>query len=100
MLVTGASGGVGSAAIQLAKARGACVIAVAGDKKQQSVLDAGADQALVRGDSLEAAVGENTVDVVVDLVGGKIGLSYSLFCGLLAVMQFLAPSRGLLWSST
>ena len=71
LLITGASGGVGSAAIQLAKARGAGVIAVAGDKKQQSVLDAGADQALVRGASLEAALGENAVDVVIDLVGGR-----------------------------
>ena len=70
LLITGASGGVGSAAIQLAKARGARVIAVAGDKKQQSVLDAGADQALVRGASIEAALGENAVDVVIDLVGG------------------------------
>ena len=71
LLITGASGGVGSAAIQLAKARGARVIAVAGDEKHQSVLDAGADQALVRGASLEAALGENSVDVVIDLVGGE-----------------------------
>ena len=71
LLVTGASGGVGSAAIQLAKARGARVIAIAGDKKQQSVLDAGADRVLVRGASLEAALGENAVDVVLDLVGGE-----------------------------
>ena len=33
LLITGASGVVGSAAIHLAKARGARVIAVAGDKK-------------------------------------------------------------------
>ena len=71
VLITGASGGVGSAAIQLAKARGARVIAVAGAAKQQSVLEAGADQALVRGESLEALVGENAVDVVIDLVGGE-----------------------------
>jgi len=70
LLITGASGGVGSAAIQLAKARGARVIAVAGDQKHPSVLNAGADQALVRGASLEAALGENAVDVVIDLVGG------------------------------
>ena len=70
LLITGASGGVGSAAIQLAKARGARVIAVAGDKKQQSVLDVGADQAHVRGESLKHALGENGVDVVIDLVGG------------------------------
>ena len=71
VLVTGASGGVGSAAIQLAKVRGARVIAVAGDKKQKSVLDAGADLAVVRGDSLAAAFGENAIDVVIDLVGGE-----------------------------
>jgi NADPH:quinone reductase-like Zn-dependent oxidoreductase len=70
LLITGASGGVGSAAIQLAKARGARVIAVAGDQKHQSVLDAGADLALFRGASLEAALGENSLDVVIDLVGG------------------------------
>ena len=43
LLIAGASGGVGSAAIKLAKARGPRVIAVAGDKKQHSVVDAGAD---------------------------------------------------------
>ncbi len=71
VLITGASGGVGSAAIQLAKVRGAMVIAVAGDKKQQGVLSAGADQAIVRGHRLEAALGANAVDVVIDLVGGE-----------------------------
>ena len=71
LLITGASGGVGSAAIQLAKARGAHVIAVAGHEKQQSVLNAGADQTLIRGDSLQTALGQNAVDVVIDLVGGE-----------------------------
>ena len=71
LLITGASGGVGSAAIQLAKARGASVIAVASGAKQQSVLDAGANQALMRGNSLQDALGDNAVDVVIDLVGGE-----------------------------
>ena len=70
VLITGASGGVGSAAIQLARARGARVIAVAGESKQQSVLDLGAAQALIRGRSVLAQLGENQVDVVIDLVGG------------------------------
>lgn len=71
VLITGASGGVGSAAIQLAKVRGARVIAVAGASKQQSVADAGADLTLVRGSSLEVALGHDAVDVVIDLVGGE-----------------------------
>ena len=70
VLVTGGSGGVGSAAIQLAKARGARVIAVAGSAKRQSVLDVGADQVLSRDTNLEVELGENAVDVVIDLVGG------------------------------
>lgn len=71
VLITGASGGVGSAAIQLAKVRGARVIAVAGASKQQSVADVGADLTLVRGSSLEVALGHDSVDVVIDLVGGE-----------------------------
>ena len=71
VLITGASGGVGSAAIQLAKVRGARVIAVAGASKQQSVADAGADLTLIRGSSLEVALGNDSVDVVIDLVGGE-----------------------------
>ena len=71
VLITGASGGVGSAAIQLAKVRGARVIAVAGASKQQSVEDVGADLTLVRGSSLEVALGNDSVDVVIDLVGGE-----------------------------
>ena len=71
VLITGASGGVGSAAIQLAKARGAHVVAVAGEAKQQSVLDVGADAAAIRGKSLLSQLAENAVDVILDLVGGS-----------------------------
>jgi len=70
VLITGASGGVGSAAIQLAKARGAHVLAVAGESKHQSVLDAGAHEVLIRGSQLQDQLGDNAVDVVIDLVGG------------------------------
>ncbi len=70
VLITGASGGVGSAAIQLAKRRGARVIAVASASKSDQVLAAGADQVIDRNADLIAELGHNAVDVVVDLVAG------------------------------
>jgi NADPH:quinone reductase-like Zn-dependent oxidoreductase len=70
VLVTGASGGVGSAAVQLAKRRDAEVIAIAGESKAEAVLALGADNVIPRGDSIQAAIGRDSVHVVVDLVAG------------------------------
>lgn len=70
VLITGASGGVGSAAIQLAKRRGAEVIALAGAAKQDEVRAVGADQVLDRNADLVAELGKDSVDVVIDLVAG------------------------------
>ena len=70
VLITGASGGVGSAAIQLAKARGAFVIAVTSASKTEALRDIGADETLLRGESYTDSLGNNSVDVVIDLVGG------------------------------
>ncbi len=70
VLVTGASGGVGSAVVQLAKRRGASVVAVASASKTGLVRDIGADEVCERGADLVATLGENAVDVVVDNVGG------------------------------
>ena len=70
VLVTGASGGVGSAVVQLAKRRGAEVIAVAGASKADAVKELGAGQVLVRGQDMVATLGEQSVDVVVDNVAG------------------------------
>ncbi len=70
ILVTGASGGVGSATIQLAKARGAHVIAVTGAAKAQALLDIGADEIVDRNDGYLSPLGQNSVDVVIDLVAG------------------------------
>ncbi len=71
ILISGASGGVGSAAIQLAKARGANVIAITSESKRQQILDLGADQAVTRNDDLIQSLGHNSVDVVIDLVAGE-----------------------------
>ncbi len=70
LLVTGASGGVGSAAVQLAKRRGAHVIAIANAAKQDDILALGADQVIDRNANLVNLIGRDSVDVVVDLVAG------------------------------
>jgi NADPH:quinone reductase-like Zn-dependent oxidoreductase len=70
VLVTGASGGVGSAAVQLAKRRGAVVIALAGKTKAAEVLALGADRVLDRDADLLAELGAGSIDAVIDMVGG------------------------------
>lgn len=77
VLITGASGGVGSAAIQLCKRRGATVIALAGEGKHDQLRPLGADMLLPREpDDLAAALapitGDGKVDVVLDVVGGPM----------------------------
>lgn len=71
VLVTGASGGVGSATVQLAKRRGAHVIAVASAAKADALKALGADQVIDRNADLVAALGAGSVDVVIDLVAGQ-----------------------------
>ena len=70
VLVTGASGGVGSAAVQLAKRRGATVIALSSLSKADEVKALGADQVIERNADLIAELGEGSIDVVIDLVAG------------------------------
>jgi len=70
VLVTGASGGVGSAAIQLARARGAHVTAVTSPAKSEALLRLGAERTLTRDDSVVEKIGRDSIDVVVDLVAG------------------------------
>ena len=71
VLVTGASGGVGSAAVQLAKARGARVVGITSPSKSDKILSLGADQVLARNDNVVQILGENSIDVVIDLVAGE-----------------------------
>ena len=70
VLITGASGGVGSAAVQLAKRRGARVIAVASALKTKDVMALGADRVVDRNADLVSELGAESVDVVIDLVAG------------------------------
>ena len=77
VLVTGASGGVGSGIVQLARARGAIPYALVGPGKEQAVKDIGAEAVITRGaPDLIAVMNEVTggqpIDVVADLVGGAI----------------------------
>ncbi|WP_253250535.1 alcohol dehydrogenase family protein [Arthrobacter globiformis] len=70
VLITGASGGVGLAAVQLAKRRGATVTAVCSAAKAAQVRAEGADRTVDRGTDLVAELGRNSFDVVIDIVGG------------------------------
>ena len=70
ILITGASGGVGSALVQLAARRGAEVIAVCGSAKSDAVSALGATQVVDREADLVDELGPDSVDVVADLVAG------------------------------
>jgi NADPH:quinone reductase-like Zn-dependent oxidoreductase len=70
VLVTGASGGVGSAAVQLAKRRGAKVAAIAGRDKMDVVRALGCDRVIARDDDALATLGAETFNLVVDNVAG------------------------------
>ena len=70
VLITGASGGVGSAAVQLAKRRRAQVVAVAGRRKLDQIKALGAQKVVARDERLLDTVGQNSIDLVVDLVAG------------------------------
>ncbi|MBP1848861.1 alcohol dehydrogenase family protein [Rhizobium halophytocola] len=70
VLVPGASGGVGSATVQLARRRGAEVIGISGTAKHDLVRTIGADRMLDRGDDLLQQLGAESIDVVIDNVAG------------------------------
>lgn len=73
VLVTGASGGVGSAVLQLAKRRGAKVIGVVSRGKETQARDIGADFIIERGNRIGDdlhRMNEPRVDVIIDVVAG------------------------------
>ena len=72
VLLPGASGGVGGALVQLAKRRGARVVAMASEAKQADVAKLNPDLILPRApDDLRAALGDVQITVVADVVGGS-----------------------------
>lgn len=75
VLITGASGGVGGALIQLANRRGAKTIAMASDAKHEQVAKLNPTAILPRspddlGAALKAAIGTSQVSIVADIAGG------------------------------
>ncbi|MFK7801448.1 MAG: alcohol dehydrogenase family protein [Anaerolineae bacterium] len=77
VLVTGASGGVGSALIQMIKRRGAKVIALTSESKAEQVIAIGPDAIIRRSkdnwkDVIRSVTGSDTVTVAADVVGGPV----------------------------
>ena len=70
VLITGASGGVGSAAVQLARRRGAEITALASADKADGVRVLGAARVEPRDADLVALFGQEHFDVVIDVAGG------------------------------
>lgn len=76
VVVHGAAGGVGTAAVQVAKGAGARVVAVVGDARKAEVATrAGADRVLLAKDwpaGVREATDGRGADVVLDVVGGDV----------------------------
>ena len=77
VLITGASGGVGSGLIQLCRARGAIPYAVVGKGKEAQVKAIGAEAVITRDDgdlgaAVHRATGGEPIDAVADLVAGPM----------------------------
>ena len=66
VLITGASGGVGLAAVELAKILGATVTALASPEKQATLVERGADHVMGR----DAAFPPKAFSAAIDVVGG------------------------------
>ena len=76
VVIAGASGGVGSAAIQLCKLRGARVVAIASSGKAAQLIELGADGVIDRDSgNLESEIRNAAgaaIDVALDVVGGQM----------------------------
>jgi NADPH:quinone reductase-like Zn-dependent oxidoreductase len=100
VVVNGASGGVGSAAVQLAVARGATVIGIAGPRNHEYLAALGATP-VSYGDGMVEAVREvapDGVDVAVDIAGSKVIPQLIELTGnpgqVVSIADFSAPKLG------
>lgn len=71
VLVTGASGGIGTAALQLAKRRGARVIAICGEDKITKLKELSPDLIIERDCNYITSLKNEGISVIVDNVGGE-----------------------------
>ena len=101
VLVTGAAGGVGHAAVQLAKALGATVVAAVSAEDQAAAARAGGADHVVRTDVTDlrdsfrqqvfSAVGKRGADLIVDTIGGDVFdacLRVIAWCGRLVTVGY------------
>jgi NADPH:quinone reductase-like Zn-dependent oxidoreductase len=93
VLIAGASGGVGSAAVQLGKLRGAQVIALSDPGKANTIRDLGADAVVASRDldlpnAVRAACAGRNIDVAVDVDGGPL---FSILLTLLRPLGATSP---------
>ncbi len=82
VMITGAAGGVGLAAVQVAKALGATVVAAVSTDGKAALARAGGADHIVRTDvpnlrealreQVAQAIGQRGVDIIVDSVGGEV----------------------------
>ncbi len=86
IVIPGASGGVGSALVQLAKRRRAWVLAITSKSKMDSIRELGADAVLDRSQEdlehqIRTILPSGEADVVADVVGGAIfSTCFNLLC--------------------
>jgi NADPH2:quinone reductase len=77
LAVTGAAGGVGSAALGIARAQGAETVAIVARAAQKDYVRAlGADEILLSGEVALGALGEATLDGLLDAVAGPSFAAY------------------------
>lgn len=97
VLVHGAAGGIGTAAIHVAKLFGAKVIATAStDEKRTACIEEGADHAIGYAggflDKVKELTGGRGVDIAYDPIGGQVtdeSLRSLAWCGRLLILGFL-----------